>query len=100
MLPLAKTALPVPTITATGIIDIVIVAVLIYQALMIVRGTRAGHILVGILTMVLLYVLALWAGLEALRSLLSYIVPYTALAVIVLFQSEIRRALARIGRKR
>jgi diadenylate cyclase len=35
-----------------------------------------------------------------LRSLLSYIVPYTAIAVIILFQSEIRRTLARIGRKR
>src|SRR5206468_3525747 len=67
---------------------------------MIVRGTRAGHILIGILTMVMIYGLAVWAGLEALRSLLSYIVPYTAIAVIILFQSEIRRTLARIGRKR
>jgi diadenylate cyclase len=50
--------------------------------------------------MVSLYGLALWAGLEALRSLLSFIVPYIGLAVIVLFQSEIRRTLARIGRKR
>jgi diadenylate cyclase len=67
---------------------------------MVVRGTRAGHILVGILTLVLAYIFSVWAGLEALHALLSYIVPYTALAVIVLFQSEIRRTLARIGRKR
>jgi diadenylate cyclase len=67
---------------------------------MVVRGTRAGPILVGILVMVSLYGLSLWAGLEALRSLLSFIVPYIGLAVIVLFQSEIRRTLARIGRKR
>jgi diadenylate cyclase len=82
------------------VVDILVVAFLIYQALMIVKGTRAGHILIGILIMVALYVVALYTGLEALRSVLSYIVPYLALAVIILFQSEIRRTLARLGRKR
>ena len=80
-------------------VDILVVAFLIYQALMIVRGTRAGHILIGILIMVAVYVVALYTGLVALRSILSLIVPYLALAVIVLFQSEIRRTLARLGRK-
>jgi diadenylate cyclase len=89
-----------PDLTLPAVIDILAVAFLVYQALMIVRGTRAAHILVGILMMVLVYVLAQWMHLEALRSVLSFIVPYTALAVIVLFQSEIRRTLARIGRKR
>jgi diadenylate cyclase len=89
-----------PELTVTGIIDILIVAFLLYQCLMVVRGTRAGHILIGILMMVLLYGLAVWLGLEALRSLLSFIVPYLGLAIIVLFQSEIRRTLARLGRKR
>lgn len=89
-----------PDLTVAGAIDILVVAFLIYQCLMVVRGTRAGHILGGILVMVLLYGIALWAGLEALRSLLSFIVPYLGIAIIVLFQSEIRRTLARIGRKR
>jgi len=89
-----------PKIHFTAIVDILAVAFLIYQLLMIVRGTRAGHILIGILATVMVYAMAEWAGLEALRSLLSYIVPYTAIAVIILFQSEIRRTLARIGRKR
>lgn len=88
-----------PNLSLTGAIDILVVAFVVYQALMVVRGTRAGHILIGILTMVSIYALALWAGLEALRSLLSFIVPYLGLAIIVLFQSEIRRTLARIGRK-
>lgn len=87
-------------LTATGIVDILVVAFLIYQCIMVVRGTRAGHILAGILILVALYTAALWAGLEALRSLLSFIVPYLGIAIIVLFQSEIRRTLARIGRKR
>jgi len=89
-----------PKVHLTAIVDILAVAFLIYQLLMIVRGTRAGHILIGILATVMVYGVALWTGLEALRSLLSYIVPYTAIAVIILFQSEIRRTLARIGRKR
>lgn len=88
-----------PNLNLTGIIDILVVAFLVYQCLMVVRGTRAGPILVGILFTVSLYGIALWAGLEALRSVLSSIVPYIGLAVIVLFQSEIRRTLARIGRK-
>ena len=97
---LAQINLSWPRLTVTGVIDILVVAFVIYQLLMIVRGTRAGHVLVGILTLVLAYVVSVWAGLEALHSLLNFIVPYTALAVIVLFQSEIRRTLARIGRKR
>ncbi|MGD0363331.1 MAG: diadenylate cyclase CdaA [Bryobacteraceae bacterium] len=89
-----------PSLTPASVVDILVVAFLIYQALMIVKGTRAGHILIGILIMVAVYVVALYSGLEALRSVLSLIVPYLALAVIILFQSEIRRTLARLGRKR
>jgi diadenylate cyclase len=80
--------IPLPSLTPASVVDILVVAFLIYQALMIVKGTRAGHILIGILIMVALYVVALYTGLEALRSVLSYIVPYLALAVIILFQSE------------
>src|SRR5436190_1896149 len=89
-----------PGLDLTAVVDILVVAFLVYQGLMAVRGTRAGHILLGILIMVTLYGVALWAGLEALRALLAFIVPYLGLAIIVLFQSEIRRTLARIGRKR
>ena len=87
------------SLTLSGVIDILVVAFVVYQALMVVRGTRAGHILVGILTIVFIYAISVWAGLEALRSVLSFIVPYLGIAIIVLFQSEIRRTLARIGRR-
>ena len=89
-----------PVLDATGVVDILVVAFLVYQCLMVVRGTRAGPILLGILIMVSLYGLAGWFGLEALRTLLSFIVPFIGLAMIVLFQSEIRRTLASLGRKR
>lgn len=99
-MPESLSTLPLPRLTFTGVIDILVVGFLIYQALSIVRGTRAGHVLTGVLMAVGLYAISVWAHLEVLRWVLSYIVPYTALAVIILFQSEIRRTLARIGRKR
>lgn len=89
-----------PKLSMMAIVDIVIVAFLIYELIMIVRGTRAAHILTGILTLAVIYNLALWLRLYLLHTILSKAIPYMAIAVIVLFQSEIRRTLARIGRKR
>lgn len=96
----AEFAFHIPKLTFTAVIDILCVAVVIYQLLQIVRGTRAAHILAGILTVFVAYEVALRTGLEALRALLASLAPYTAIAIIVLFQSEIRRTLARLGRKR
>jgi diadenylate cyclase len=81
------------------VVDILVVAFVFYQLLMIVRGTRAAHVLGGIVTVILVYFASAWLQLETLRSLLSYLVPYSAIAAIILFQNEIRRTLARIGRK-
>jgi len=89
-----------PKLTLTAVIDILIVAFLIYQLIQVVRHTRAAHILAGIGVVLVTYLVAIWAGLELLRSILATVVPYTAVALIVLFQSEIRRTLARIGRRR
>ncbi|HVW85608.1 MAG TPA: diadenylate cyclase CdaA [Bryobacteraceae bacterium] len=90
----------VPKLTFRSLIDILAVAVVIYQLLQIVRGTRAAQILTGIVTVAVIYQIAVRAHLEALRSLLSSLAPYSAIAIIILFQSEIRRTLARLGRKR
>jgi len=73
---------------------------LIYQFIIIIRGRRSAHILAGIGIVVLVYVVSLWAGFELLRSILAYLAPYTAIALIVMFQSELRRMLARLGRRR
>ncbi|MGE5488442.1 MAG: diadenylate cyclase CdaA [bacterium] len=90
----------IPKLTVTAVIDILIVGFLIYQLIMVVKGTRAASVLAGIGVILLLYVLSIWAHLQLLESILATIVPYTAIALIVLFQSEIRRTLARIGRRR
>lgn len=81
-------------------LDILLVAVLVYNLLLILRGRRAAAILAGLITLGFVYVAASMAGLELLRTLLATAAPYSAFAVIVMFQSEIRRMLARIGRRK
>jgi diadenylate cyclase len=90
----------IPRFGFSAAIDILAVAFIVYELLLIVRGTRAVHILLGILTVFVAYEIALRANLEALRTLLASLAPYSAIAVIILFQSEIRRTLARLGRRR
>jgi diadenylate cyclase len=90
----------IPKLTSTAVIDILAVAVLIYQLLLIVRGRRAAYVLSGLWVLAVVYLIAVYAHLELLRSVLAALAPYTAIALIVMFQSEIRRLLARIGRSR
>lgn len=90
----------VPRLTVTAAVDILCVAFLIYQFIAIVRGRRAAHILTGLVLVLAIYVVASWARLELLRSILATLAPYTAFALIVMFQSDIRRLLARLGRRR
>jgi diadenylate cyclase len=89
-----------PQLTPIAVLDILLVAVLTYQFIMIVRGRRAAQILAGIGVLAMVYLVAVWIHLELLRTILATIAPYTAFALIVMFQSEIRRMLARIGRRR
>jgi len=81
-------------------LDILLVAYLIYQLLLVVRGTRAAHILLGFLSLGILYYASRLAGLETIETIMANLIPYSMLAVIVLFQSEIRRTLGRLGRRR
>src|ERR1700689_5532594 len=90
----------IPKLTTTAVIDILAVAYLIYQFILIVRGRRAAHVLTGLWILVVAYLIAVWARLELLRTVLAALAPYTAIALIVMFQSEIRRTLSRIGRSR
>src|SRR6202158_1968292 len=88
-----------PKFTITSAIDILVVAILIYQLLVIIRGRRAVNVLFGVCILGVVYLVAIWARLEVLRTILATLAPYTAIALIVMFQSELRRTLARLGRK-
>src|SRR6202049_4951923 len=81
-----------------AVLDILIIAVLIYYVLKLLRGTRAIQMLVAIVLLVILYRAARWAQFEMVQWLLDTLLPYVAIALIVLVQPEIRRALDRFGR--
>ncbi|MGD0791347.1 MAG: diadenylate cyclase CdaA [Terriglobales bacterium] len=84
-------------ISVISIIDIVLVAILIYQFLVLVRGTRAAPMLVGVAALGLAFYFARLGELRTLNWLLSTLLPYGVFALIVVFQSEIRHALANLG---
>jgi diadenylate cyclase len=89
---------PLERLDARGALDILIIAVLIYYVLKLLQGTRAVQMLVAIALLVLFYRGAQWARLEMVEWLLTTLLPYVAIALIILFQPEIRRALSRVGR--
>ena len=84
-------------ISVISILDIVLVAILIYQFLVLVRGTRAAPMLVGVATLGLAFYFARLGDLRTLNWLLSTLLPFAVFALIVVFQSEIRHALANLG---
>lgn len=86
-----------PHISLVSIVDILLVAVLIYQLLTLIRGTRAAPMLVGLAVLALAFYFARLGELRTLNWLLSILLPYIVFALIVVFQSEIRHALANLG---
>src|SRR5437899_8242625 len=88
---------PWPHVSVISVLDILLVAVIIYEFLMLIRGTRAAPMLVGVAVLALAFYFARIGELSTLNWLLSTLFPYVVFALIVVFQSEIRHALARLG---
>ena len=84
--------------TIVDILDIAIVAFLIYKLLVIAKDTRASQVLKGIAVVFVLYWVSDWLGFKALNWILQLVVNSGAVVLVVLFQDELRRALERIGR--
>jgi diadenylate cyclase len=78
-------------------LDILIVAVFIYYVLVLIRGTRAVQLLIGVLVLVLIYQLATWAQLTLTTLLLQALFAVALVALVVVFQPELRRALGQLG---
>lgn len=87
-----------PRLTWWDIADIVVMWVLIYEVLKLIRGTRAVQMAVGAGVLLLIFYGSRWSHLETVNWLVRNLVGYIVFAVIVLFQSDIRRALAHLGR--
>ena len=80
------------------IVDILVVSVLIYELLTLIRGTRAVQMGLGGGVFVALFYLSRWGRLETVNWLVRNLAGYVVFAGIVLFQTDIRRALAHLGR--
>jgi diadenylate cyclase len=80
-------------------LDILLVALLIYQVLTMIRGTRAAPMLAGLVVVAITFYLARIGELTTLNWVVSHVLPYLVFALIVVFQSEIRHVLADLGRR-
>lgn len=80
------------------IIDIAIVTYVIYQVILLVRGTRALQLLKGILVLVIVWALSTWFDLYTLKWLMNQIFNFGIFAIFIIFQPELRRALEQLGR--
>ena len=80
-----------------AVLDIVIAAFVIYQALVFIQGRRAMHMVVGVGLVVVFFYFSRWTRLDTVSWLLSTMLPYFVFLIIIVFQSEIRRALAHFG---
>ena len=87
-----------PPISWWDIADIAVVSLIIYEMLMLIRGTRAVQMALGGGIVVGLFYLSGWSHLETVNFLIRNFVGYVVFAAIVLFQADIRRALAHLGR--
>jgi diadenylate cyclase len=77
--------------------DILIVALLIYQALKLIRGTRAMQMAIGLAVVLLLLYASQHMPLQTVNTLIRGVLTYAVIAAIVLFQADIRRALSHLG---
>jgi diadenylate cyclase len=84
----------------TDLIEILIVAFLLYRILLVIQRTRAMQIMLGVVLVAMLYGFARLLDLILVRTLLEAAFQYGAIAALVVFQPELRAALARLGRNR
>jgi len=84
---------PFARFTLRDAVDILLVAVILYQLLLLLKGTRVMNMLIGLGSLVILYTGARLFDLKALSTLLGTIFFYLPLALLLLFQQDIRRIL-------
>ena len=81
-----------------NILDIVVIWFVVYKLIMLVRGTKAVQLLKGVVVFFILKTLASLIGLSTVTWLMDQIITYGVIAVIIIFQPEVRRGLEHIGR--
>ena len=86
------------SIRFNNIVDIAILSFILYHAFKLIRETRALQLVQGILLLVAFYLLAMVCRLDALKYLLKNFFQWGILAIVVLFQPELRRMIEKLGR--
>jgi diadenylate cyclase len=87
-----------PSVSWTDLLDIGLVSILVYELLLLIRGTRAAQMALSGGFIIGLFFLSRWLHLETVNWVIRNLAGYVVFAIIVLFQSDIRRALAHFGR--
>ena len=82
------------------LLDILIVALLFYRLFMLIKGTRAIQMFIGLFLLILVSFIAQWLNLNALNWILSSLKTVWVIAFVILFQPELRKALSQLGQNR
>lgn len=88
-----------PHVSVLSIIDILVVAFVIYEFLKLIKGTRAIPMLIAVVILAAAFWVAHLEELKTVDWIITNILPYAIFALIVVFGAEIRHALARLGRR-
>lgn len=83
--------------TIVDLIDVAVVAFLFYRVLILMKGTRSAQIVLGLFLLFAISFLAFWFRLEGLKWLITNIATVGILVLVIVFQPELRNALAQIG---
>ena len=87
-------------ITIVDVVDILIVAFVIYRLILLIKETRAQTLVKGILLLIVVMQISGWIGFNTINYLLQNVMQLSIFALLVVFQPEIRRALEMVGRSR
>jgi diadenylate cyclase len=82
------------------LIEVLVVAFVLYRMLLLIQGTRAVQMLIGIVVLVLVYAIAWLTKLSMITYLLELVFTYGAFAALIIFQPELRAGLAHLGQGR
>ncbi len=82
----------------SNLLDILIVAFIIYKAIQLLRETKTGQLLKSLLIIATVYLLSLWLNLFMLKTIMEYVFQIGFIAIVIVFQPEFRRALEKLGR--
>ncbi len=81
-----------------NLIDIVVVWFIIYTLIMMIRGTKAVQLLRGIVIIALIKIVSVWVGLTTVSWIMDQVITWGVIALVIIFQPEIRRGLEHLGR--